>query len=284
MRVSSLSDPRVIEVISKYFVPAWFSRDFYQLEGDHKDEKAEILRLDNERHRRGMKGGTVCVFVVAANGDVLATLPVLQAWKAENLLPFLEKIIAENKLKPRSEEAIRASVAKEREWKPKTEDGRLVHIWTSQATGLNNGLSNDRVELTKAEWKTFLPRANARPGTSWQIPEKIAHKLFQYCYPPSSSWLATDCKVLKGELKATLTGVSDGEARIRLEGAMELSYPHGKPTEGRVTGRFVGVARTDGKHETLKSLEMMSEDAQHVWYWQGKPSPRKMRIAVELEP
>jgi hypothetical protein len=284
MRVSSLSNPRVIELISKYFVPAWLSRDHYQIDGDNPDEKAEIMRLDRERSQRGMKGGTVCVFIVAANGEVLATQPVQLAVKPENLLPLLEKIIDDQKLKPRSEEAIRASAAKEREWKPKTEGGRLVHVWARQDSGVNNGLSNDRVELAAAEWKTFLPPADARPGTSWQIPEKIVHKLFQYGYPPSPHWMAKDCKVLKGTLKATLVAASDAEARIGLEGDMELSFPHGKPTEGRITAHFVGVARADSKKATLTSLALVSEKADYVWVWQGKPQPRKMRIALQLEP
>ena len=284
MRVSSLSDRRVIELISKYFVPAWVSRDFYQLDGDYKDEKAEIARLDDERRKRGLEGGTVCVFIVADNGDVLATQRVQLAYKPENLIPFLKKIIADQKLKPRSEEAIRASAAAVPEVKPKTKDGRLIHIWTRVDMRDNRGLSSDRVELTATEWKAFLPPADAKPGTSWEVPEKIAHKLFQYGYPPGPYWKAKDCKVLKGTLKATLAALSGEEARIQLEGEMALSFPAGKPTEGRVSARFVGVVREDRKKQTLASLVLVSERADYVWYWQGKPQPLKMRMALELEP
>jgi hypothetical protein len=284
MRVSSLSDPRVIDSISKHFVPAWLSRDFYQLEGDHRDEKAEIERLDRERIKLGLKGGNVMVYIIAANGDVLATQPVQLACKPENLLPLLQKIIADRKLAPRSEEAIRASAAKPAKAKPKTEDGRFVHVWTRLDTGANRGLSNDRVELTAAEWKAFLPPAGAQRGTAWNIPEEIAHKLFQYGYPPSPAWTTKDCKVMKGTLKATLTAVSDEEACIALEGAMELKFPLGKPTEGRITASLVGLARVDRKKQTLSSLALVSEQADYVWYWQGKPQPMKMRIALELEP
>ncbi|MHB1423676.1 MAG: hypothetical protein ACYC3I_10880 [Gemmataceae bacterium] len=284
MRVSSLSDPRVIDLISKYFVPSWVSRDFYQLEGDHRDEKAEIERLDRERGKHKLKGGNVCVFIVAADGDVLATQPVQQACKPENLLPFLQKIIADQKLEPRGEEAIRASAAKPANAKPKTEGVRFVHIWTRLDTGANRGLSNDRVELKAAECKAFLPPAGARPGTSWNIPEEIAHKLFQYGYPPSPQWMTKDSKVMKGTMKATLAAVSDEEAHLKLEGAMELKFPLGKPTEGKITASLVGVARVDRKMQTPTSLEMVSEQADYVWYWQGKPQPMKMRIALELEP
>jgi len=284
MRVSSLSDPRVIDLVSKYFVPVWVSRDDYQRDPRDKDQKAELMRLDQERARRKMKGGNVCVFIIAPNGDVLATQPVQLAYKPENLLPLLQEIIEEQKLGPRSEEAIRASADKPADAKPKNEGGRFIHIWTRLDTGGNQGLSNDRVELTAAQWKAFLPPVEAKPGTSWDIPEEIAHKLYQYGYPPGPQWMTKDCKVMKGTLKATLVAASDKEARIQLGGEMELKFPLGKPTEGRVMARFVGVARVDRKKQTLASLALVSERADYVWYWQGKPQPRKMRIAWELEP
>ena len=284
MRVSSLSDPRVIDVVSKYFVPVAVSRDDYQRDPRGQDEKAELLRLDRERARRGLKGGNVCAFVIAANGDVLATQPVQLAYKPENLLPFLQSIITDQKVEPRSEEAIRASAAKPVDTKPKTEGGRIIHIWTCLDTGLNRGLSNDRVELTAAQCKAFVPSDETKPGTSWDIPDEIAHKLFLYGYPPGPQWTTKDCKVLKGTLKATLAAVSNSEARIELEGEMVLKFPLGRPTEGRITARFVGVARADCKKQTLTSLELVSEEADYVWYWQGKPQLRKMRIAMELEP
>lgn len=284
MRVSSLSNPRVIELMSKYFVPAWYSRDFYQIEGDHQDERKEMARIDAERSRRRLEGGNVCVFILADNGNVLATQRVQVAYKPENLIPFLEKAIAEQKLKPRSEEAIRETTAKPVIAKPKTEGGRFIHIWTRMDTGAKRGLSNDRVELTAKQWKTFLPPADAKVGTSWDVPQEIAHKLVQCCYPPSPHWRTQDCKVLKGTLKATLAARSGDEARIKLEGEMELKFPVGKPSEGTITAHFEGIVRADCTKQALTSLEMVSEKADYVWYWQGKPQPMKMRIALELEP
>jgi hypothetical protein len=286
MRVSSLSDERVIGLLTKYFVPAWVSRDAYQLDPRTKDEQAELERIDGDRHKRGLKGGSVCVFVLDPDGDVLATLPVQQAFKPENLIPFLEKIIADRKLKARRAEAVRASAAESPATKPKTEGGRLVHIWTRcDQSGANRGISHDRVELTAADCKAFAPAADARPGAAWEIPEAVASKLFKYGYPPGPHWKAKDSKVLKGSLKATLVAVSAQKARIDLEGEMELSFPYtGKPTDGRVTARFVGVADYDRTKKALTSLMLVAEQAKYVWYWQDKPQPIKMRIAVELEP
>lgn len=286
MRVSSLSDAGVIALIRKYFVPAWVSRDDYQLDPRGKEAAAELERIDAERHKRGLEGGTVCVFVLDPDGGVRATLPVQQASKPDKLIPFLEKLLADTKATPRDAEAIAATTAQPPEIKPKTEGGRLVHIWTRcDQPGTNRGLSHDRVELTAAEWKTFLAPGDARPGTSWEIPEAVAHKLYQYCYPPGPHWSVKESKLRSGTLRATLVAISAREVRIQLEGEMELSFPHtGKPADGRVIARFVGVAHQDRKKQTLASLALVSEQAEHVWHWQGKPQSITMRIALEIQP
>ena len=81
MRVSSLSHPRVIELVSKYFVPAWVSRDFYQMDGDHHDEQREMARLDGDRARRHLKGGTVSVFIVSDKGELEANVERTPLWE-----------------------------------------------------------------------------------------------------------------------------------------------------------------------------------------------------------
>lgn len=285
MRVSSLSDPRVVELLSKYFVPAWLSRDDYQRETRSREEQAELTRLDAERAKRKMPGGTVCVFIVAFNGDVLATQPVQAAYKVENLLPLLQKIVAEQKPKPRDAKAIETVADAAPEEKTKSKEGRFVHIWARiENKGDNRGVSNDRVELTAEELKAFLPPANARPGASWPISDKIAAKLFQYGYPPGPYWNLSFSKVKKATLTATLAAVSDKETRIDLSGDMELNFPVGKPSEGLITAHFVGFARGDTEKRTLTALGLVSERAEYVWYWERKPQLVQMRIALQLEP
>jgi len=128
--------------------------------------------------------------------------------------------------------------------------------------------------------QAFAPPADARPGDSWKIPDTIAARLFQYCYPPGPVWSVKESKVRSATLKATLTD----ETRIQLEGELELHYPNrGKPTDGRITARLVGFAWIDAKNKKLTSLALVSEQADYVWYWQDKPQPIKMRIAMELE-
>src|SRR5437588_751767 len=111
MRVSSLSDKRVLRLVSRYFVPAWLSRDHYQLGPAPEAERREMERIDRDRQKRGLVGGNVCVFVVAADGAVLATLPVPRASNPDNLVPVLEQVVEGQHLRPRDPAAARASAA-----------------------------------------------------------------------------------------------------------------------------------------------------------------------------
>src|SRR6516162_3625467 len=132
MRASSLSDARVVELVSKYFVPVLYSRDHYQLESEPKALRDEIRRMDVDVARRGLKGGNVCVFIMDPDGTVLATMPVQKANNPKNLVPFLEKLIEKEKFKPRKAEAVEASkaVAALAPHKPHTDGGLLLHVRT----------------------------------------------------------------------------------------------------------------------------------------------------------
>ena len=129
MRVSSLSDERIIRRLSRYFVPAWVSRDHYQLDSSDREEQAFVAKIDADRRKKKLEGGAVCVYIVTPKGEVLATLPVQKACKPELLVPFLKKVIADEKLKPRRPADVKGTPALA---KPgaKTEGGRLFVVRT----------------------------------------------------------------------------------------------------------------------------------------------------------
>lgn len=287
MRVSSLSDERVIGLVSRYFVPVWFSRDFYQLGRPERAEQEEIDRIDRDQARRGLKGGNVCVFLLDAGGAVRATLPVPRATDPDNLVPFLKDFVQQHHLEPRDAKAVRETTAPPRVRPgPRSADGLLLHAWTRfEDPNANRGDSQDWVELTAPEWKALIPPADARPGHSWKVPARTAEKIGQTCYPPLPFWDVKDSKVEKSQLEATLVSVQGGEMLIRLEGTLELAFPfEGKKTDGRVTARLRGVLRYQRVRQAVTSLALASEEARYVWYWQDKPQPKTMAIAVEMEP
>jgi hypothetical protein len=285
MRVSSLSDERIIDLVSRHFIPVWVSRDAYQRSPPDRAERDLLAHIDADRHRKRFEGGTVCVYVVTPDGDALATMTVQRACKPDLLAPFLKKIIADEKLSPRDGAAVKASAAAIRATRPATAGGRLFSVRARfDEAGPNRGTARDLVELTKEQWGAFLP-PRAAEGAAWTIPRGTAEKLLRHAYPPVSHWDAKLARIHSCTLSARVVGPSRGEVVVRLEGKLDLVYPDkGKPDDGRLTARLVGYARADTGRRTLRSMELVSEEGRYVWYWQGNPLPRATSLAVELLP
>jgi hypothetical protein len=282
MRVSSLSDPRVLRQLSKFFVPVWFSRDHYQLDPPSKEEQQEMDRIDRERLKKKLLGGTVCVYMLDSDGTLLATLPVQKACKPENLTPFLQKIIDDKKLKPRTARPAPAAVAQQ-----SRKAGTLrLRVWTRYDDGSDRGAGSDRLDLEPADWAAFVPSGKARPGASWAVSKKVTDRLLQLFYPPGPSWQAKDSKVAAGRLTATVASATPEEVRVRLTGDLDLRYPYtGKPTDGRLKATLVGELRYRPEKKAITSFLLTAERASFVWYWQGKAQPaRNIAIGVESEP
>jgi hypothetical protein len=286
MRVSSLSNRRVQELIATYFVPIWHSRDAYQLTEPSRNEQAELERIDRDRDRRGLPGGTVCVFLLGPDGAVAASLPVQQAYQPEKLVPFLEKFIHEHGLRPREREAVEATRAGPRAARPNSPTGGLVlHTWTRyEARDPNRGTSQDWVTWNAAAMAKLLPAAETALSASWSVPHEVAEPLFARCYPPGPYWSVRDSKVTNARLTATLVGRSAEENRIRLDGDLELIHPHeGKETDRHVKARLLGYLRYEPKSNAITSFVLVSEEAESVWYWQGRPQVNRILFAATME-
>jgi hypothetical protein len=284
MRVSSLSNPRVQELIARYFVPVWHSRDAYQLGESSREEQAELHRIDRDRDRRGLPGGTVCVFLLNARGEVATSLPVQQACQPDKLVSFLEQFIGRETVLPRDPAVVQATRAASRAVRPRAGKGDLLlHTWARyEAMDPNRGTSQDWVLWTAEEWKTLLPPTEASaPGAEWEVPRAVADKLFARCYPPGPYWKVSDSKVLKSRLTASLARASTNEIRIRLDGWVALIHPkEGKETDRRITARFVGYVRVEARRKTVTSFVLASVEAESVWSWQGRPQVNKMQFGV----
>jgi hypothetical protein len=287
MRVSSLSDERIIGLVQRYFVPVWISRDRYQLGPADRAEQEALAQVDRSRKSQGLIGGAVCVYLLRTDGSVGATMPVQQAIYPDKLLALLQAFVARERVQPRDPADIEAGkAALPAVPRPRTEGGRLLNVWTRfDDRGTNRGLSSDRVELTAAEWKAFVPEGNAEAGSSWQLPAAVVDKVLQYAYPPLPHWKASESKIVNRSLTATVVSVDARETVVRIEGQLEMLYPYtGKPRDGRVTARLAGVVRVDPARQTINTLALASEEAEYVRYWNDERKPSTMRIAVEMQP
>ncbi len=287
MRVSSLSDDKVINLLTKYFIPVWVSRDHYQLEAPSNAEKDELLRIDRDREKRHLEGGAVSVFILAPDGEVFASMSVQRAYKPENLTPFLQKIVDDRQLKTRDAQAINETKAAPRPpARARTEGGLMLHAWVRDETMKDNrGVSQDWVELTAAEWRPLAPAADAAAGATLSMPRPAAAKLFRRLYPPGPRWDARDAELADGKLNAVVVSAKGGVVLLRLEGDADVIFPStGHPTDGRIKAKLVGAARYDAAKGTFTSFELTSEQAEYVWFWENKPQPRNLLMAVEIEP
>lgn len=287
MRVSSLSDARVMRLVSTYFVPVWVSRDSYQMEPPGAEEVALLRAIDNSRRRQKLQGGSVCVYMTSAKGDVLATLPVQKASKPELLVPFLEEVVAKEKLSPRDRAAARAGAAPlPGQRRPESPGGILLTIRTRlDGKGPNRGTSRDIVELTREEWSGFLPKAKARAGDSWPVPAATAAKLLRLAYPPLPNWNVDHGKLETGKLEVQVVAAGPKDITLRLAGNLVLLYPNlNRSTDGKVTAKLVGVAHVDPAAETLTSLEVVSQEGRYLRHWQGQALTSAMSLAIELTP
>jgi hypothetical protein len=286
MRVSSLSDDRVIGLVSRHFVPVWLSRDGYQLGPRPKGERDEMLRIDRERQQRGLEGGSVCVYILRPDGSLLSTLPVQKAARPENLVPFLKAIVEKERFEARRPDSVRASAAPRAvRPRPAEEGGMVLHVLTRfDERRTNYGVSEDWLTLTAEEARAFVPADGTRAGSSYEVPAKVADRLFLHFYPPGPNWRAKDGTVIARSLTATVEAVSAKEVRVRLRGTVELSHPFGAGKAGRASATLVGVLRADPARRTVTSFLMASEEAKYAWEWKGRPQPEKMVIVVEMEP
>ena len=227
MRVSSLSDDKVIDLLTKYFVPVWVSREHYQLAPPSDAEQDELKRIDRDRAKRGLEGGTVCVYVLAPDGAVSATMRVQKAYKPENLAPFLQKIVDDEKLTPRSDEAIRATAAAPRP-PAKASDGRRHDPERLDAVRRPEKQPRHGPGLGRVDGGRM---GRPRPGRRRQARRRAdpaarrGRQAIPAALPADGRWDAHDCEFAGGGLTATVDSVEDGEVRLRLEGDVELKYP-----------------------------------------------------------
>lgn len=286
MRVSSLSDDRIIKLVTSHFIPTWLSRDRYQMDKPDRDEVAFVRKLDTDRLKKKFVGGAVCVYLVTADGSVLAALPVQKASKPGELAPFLEKVIADEKLTKRDAERAKATAAPPPpEATPKNKDGKLFVVRTRfDGTGPNRGTARDVIELSKDEWAGWQPPEKAKVDDTWTPPAKAVEKLLRMTYPPLPHWNASNGKLDEAKVEGKVVAVTDSEVRFQVTGTLVLLYPNqGRPTDGKVTAKLVGVGRVDVETKALTSLDIVSDEAKYKQAWQGKERTSPMSFAIELQ-
>jgi len=273
MRASSLSDDRVIRLVSAYFVPVHVSRDNYLLSAPDADTLRELDRIDRERKAKKLEGGIVAVYILNPDGSVIASIAVQQAFYPDKFAAFLNKVVADNKLEPRLPEDVKKSAAEAPPpRRPKTPDGLLLAVRARFNDGKSNGSTSvDYLDLSADQWRRLTPAADAKEGATWEVPEAVADRLLILCYPPTPHWNTKENKISARTLTATLVSVDGDVCVVKLSGRVDMFHPFtGKPDDNRLSARVVGYVRYDRGKKAVTDFNLAAEEAVFVRYYQGR--------------
>jgi hypothetical protein len=278
MRASSLSDERVIRLVSSYFVPVHVSRDNYLMPTPDAATNRELQRIDAERRLKRLEGGIVAVYILDPDGTVRASIPVQQAYYPDRFVVFLEKVIAEVSAEPRRPEDVRRTAATPPPPpRPTSADTLALTVWTRSASGKTKGDTTiDFLDLKADEWSRFAPAADAQVGATWTVPEATADRLFLLCYPPGPHWTTKDNKIVERTLTATLDSVEGEECVVRLSGRVNMFHPwSGKATDPHVVVPVVGYVHYDRGRKAITTFNLVSVEAVNLRTWQGANLPKE---------
>jgi hypothetical protein len=262
MRAGPLSNPKVISLLNRYFVPV-LADGVYIKNNDAvpAEEKAthqrifqELFKFKKETEAKGGEKfsiGSVHVYILAPDGKPMASKHVGDA------AGHVDRVIAmlEDAVKNLKTVAGKPLVApRPQSTAPKAGPHSLVLHLTSHylvpkgdprarkdSAGeyvpiRNTGLGTDRhgdwsaipsenwIVLSKAEWLKLLPAGEAPVGKSWDIDKDVASKLFVHFYPDSENNDATTNRIDQQALRATVVSVKEGTVRVKLAGSLKMKH------------------------------------------------------------
>jgi hypothetical protein len=264
MRAGPLSNRRVVELLNRYFVPVYTSNEDYSSKGNaSKEEKAERDRIFKAGYAAKKSVGSVHVYIVAPNGDLVDSMHVAEAAKASKLIDLLEKAAADLKVK----EGAPIAQPRPQSERPACDESCLTLHLTARSLDGRGAWT----EIPGENWIVLSPedqgqfagsRRQVRVGDKWEIRPETSQKILTHFYPATENNDASKNKFLGQKLTVTVTSVTGNTARGRVDGnfRMEHSFyhkPDGKVAEGPVLG-FVDFAPTTSR---VTGLYLLSDKA-----------------------
>lgn len=263
MRAGPLSNSKVISLLNRYFVPV------YAVNEDHREngaappeEKAEYNRIFKESHAAKLSTGTVHVYILNPRGHPIGSLHVAEAAKTGRLVQLAEDVI--KKLDVREGQAVVEPAAQCA--RPSCEAGSLAFHLTARSLDGRGAWSEFPVEnwivLGQNEWKKLLPAAKVRTGDSWGIDRDVAVKFLKHFYPATENNDTSRNRFERTSLKATVTSVQGGLARVRLGGDLRMHHSFYHKDDGKIVeATVVGFMDFDPEKQTLRSLKLVTDKA-----------------------
>lgn len=285
MRASSLSSAKVIDLLNSYFVPVSLRNQDFDDEGAAPaDEKSEKARIYRDALKAGMHAGSVCVYLVSAEGRPMAVAPANEdlVYDPDRLAELMLQVVRQlNVVKAKPSVA-----AKPHSPAPRESDGSLVlHIvarylerkgdecvpfdvkavlGTKDGGNWANLPSQEWVVLSRPEWTGLLPRGEVRVDSSWKPSEDVTAKLLRHFYPPTENTDLKKNRVEKLVIQARVESIERGIARARLDGRMRMKHPfYHQDDNNFVEADLVGYVGFKTNTREIKSLRLVTENGRY---------------------
>jgi hypothetical protein len=284
LRTSSFSNPTIIDLLSKYYVPAILeTRDPGSLP---PAEWAEFRRLCADCDHQKIIWGYICSYVIKTDGTVAESLP-LHSMDRPSVTALLQREIKKLDVQPRTPEQIRALAAQSPgpgAPKRKLKDSVMLHMLARyHGSHAHQEPTNEWIEVIRDDWLKFLPSpGKATIGASWEVAHGAAERLLNHFYPPDPSYPLGLSHMEQLKVEATLVTVTPDEFIVRLAGQMEMSRRPNGVRPQMVTAKLFGVVRYNRQSDTITIFSLLSENAQfQVWSRENGPL-RKVFIPFSI--
>jgi len=258
LRAGPLSNPQVIELLNKYFVPATSANELQ--DGDR-------YRIYHEFAAKKLGIGDVFVYVCAPDGTGFRGLDVGRAMDAEKQIAFLKGVVNDLHTVPGPPVFPPHPQVKAPDVPP---NAPAIHLVTRKTAGgkvWNEFPSENWITLSKQEWDQMLPAAGAKQGATWELPDAVSKKVAEWVYPQTEEKTRTNRnRVDEANFRFTLVTVKGALGRAKIDGHVRLRhsfYPSG-PSEDYATSDLVGYIDFDMAERLVKRFRMVTSKAEYV--------------------
>lgn len=261
MRTGPFSSPEVIRRLNAAFVPVFaVNEDYRNPNVTPKAERDEYQRIYREALSKKFSAGTVHVYVLNPNGDVVGTRHVAEAAKTKDLLNFMDGVTSSLATKPGETLVAPKPQSKPSAFAPGSLKLHLV------ARGLGGGGSWDGtaenwIVYTPAELSRLLP-AELGVETTWEFDRALAARLLTHVYPVTENNDPAKNDILEQTLQGKVLSVNNGVAVARIDGRLKMRHDfYHKPDGKTVETSLVGHLEIETASRTIRSFRLVTEGA-----------------------
>jgi hypothetical protein len=118
------------------------------------------------------------------------------------------------------------------------------------------------IVLSKADQQKLVPPGPAKVGSSWTIDGKVSGKVLTHFYPATENNDVSKNRLEEQALKGTVTSVTNGRGRARIDGALKMQHSFYHKEDGKVVEATVlGFLEYELATQRITSLQWVTEKA-----------------------